>query len=72
MNTTTKLLISIPLTLVAGFMCIGALTPDGTSRERAAIDLCWSDQARKSNDPTTARLIAGMCENMEREVAAKQ
>ncbi len=35
------------------------------ARERAAIKLCWEEQARKSLDPATARFVASTCEMME-------
>lgn len=35
------------------------------SSQRRAIELCWSDQQRKSLPPDQARFIAGACESME-------
>jgi hypothetical protein len=42
-------------------------TPEGRekARLRAAIDLCWKEQQRKSIDSSTARIMAGVCEGME-------
>lgn len=34
---------------------------------RAAINTCWSEQARKSFSPEAAQFVAGACERMERE-----
>lgn len=67
-----KWIIGVP---VAGFLALLAFgayvssTPDGRERsnERAAIDLCWSEQSRKSNTSGSARFIAGACEKMERD-----
>lgn len=33
--------------------------------QRAAIEYCWKEQARKSLDPSSQRFIAGACELME-------
>lgn len=62
--------------LIVIFFAIGfseSNTPEGKerSRQRAAIDLCWKDQQRRSNDPGTARFIAGACEKMEADFKAK-
>jgi len=35
------------------------------SSARAAIDLCWKEQKKKSNDAQDAQFIAGACELME-------
>ena len=32
---------------------------------RSAIELCWEEQAKKSNNPADSRSIAGVCEKME-------
>lgn len=60
----------VPLALGALFLMWGASissTPEGQARasERAAIDLCWQDQRRKSLDAGTAQFVAGACEMME-------
>jgi hypothetical protein len=44
---------------------------DGRGVQRRAIQLCWEDQAKKSNTPEVARFIAGACEKMERDFRAK-
>lgn len=33
--------------------------------DRSAIKLCWSEQGRKSLDPSTSRFVASACEHME-------
>ena len=38
---------------------------------RGAISLCWENQAKKSNDPATARFVAGACEMMESDFKTK-
>ena len=55
---------------VAGFLLLlvigsNAGPPSAKSKARQAIELCWSEQGRKSLDPGTARIIAGVCENLE-------
>jgi hypothetical protein len=65
-----KWLVGVP---VGGFvlvMVIGSCagnTPEGKERSqsRAAIDLCWKEQSKKSLDPGAARFVAGTCERME-------
>lgn len=32
---------------------------------RKKIEICWSDQAKKSLEPSTARYVASMCEKWE-------
>lgn len=65
-----KWLLGVPVgALVLLFLigsCVGS-TPEGRERsnKRAAIDQCWKEQARKSNAPDMARLIAEACEKME-------
>lgn len=69
-----KWLIGVP---VGGFlllMLIGSCsgTPESRaakSRQSSAIALCWQEQAKKSNDPATARLIAETCEKMAAEAS---
>lgn len=46
-------------------------TDDGRSKARAAIDLCWAEQGRKSLDPATARFAASACEFMATEFEKK-
>lgn len=69
----------VPLGLLGAavaFLGFGALisnTPEGEerSRKRAAIELCWKEQERKSLAPGEARFIAGACETMERDFLQK-
>lgn len=50
----------------AALMIIGLMSPETPkSKDRAAIDLCWKDQGRKSLDPGAARFVAGACEMLE-------
>ena len=57
--------------LVFGF--ISSRSPEGIERSnsRAAIELCWKDQARRSLDPAAARFAAGACEMMEERFRQK-
>lgn len=62
--------LGLPIAAVAVFLAIGAVirnTPEGKERtkQREVIALCWDGQAKKSNEPGTARVIAGACERME-------
>lgn len=71
-----KWLVGVPIGGFALLMIVGSCagnTPEGRARssQRAAIELCWQEQAKKSNDPATARFIAGTCEKMERDAAAR-
>lgn len=69
-----KWLIGVP---VGGFMLLMLIgscsgTPESRaakSRQSSAIALCWQEQAKKSNDPATARLIAETCEKMAAEAS---
>lgn len=38
---------------------------DEKARQRNGIAYCWTEQARKSLDPATARFVAATCEKME-------
>lgn len=42
-------------------------TPEGQvkGRDRDAIELCWSNQSKKSNSAGDSQFIAGACEMME-------
>jgi len=62
-------LIGVPVGLFVLMLIIGALSgpPDEKSRARDTIELCWSDHAKKSLDPSTARLVASTCERLEAE-----
>jgi hypothetical protein len=48
-------------------------SPEAQERIAAtmAIDDCWKDQKRPSNDPATARLVAGTCELLESRFETK-
>lgn len=52
--------------------CAGT-TPDGKERtaSRQAIDYCWSQQSKRSLDPSAARFAASTCERMESDFKAK-
>lgn len=72
----TKWWLWAPLGLGAAFLTMGAVigsSPQGQerSRARAAIDLCWEEQERKSLDSGSQRFIAGACEMMESEFRNK-
>lgn len=71
-----KLWLWIPLGLVAVFFGFGALVGNSPqeqakSRDRRAIELCWSDQGRKSLEPGAQRFAASVCELMEKEFVDK-
>lgn len=67
--------IVVPAVCLAVAAATGACTPSADSEAKAharrAIDLCWSEQARKSITPGEARFIAGACEKMERDFRSK-
>jgi len=68
--------IAVPLGMLALFLFVAAFhrpTPEDREMDgtRAGIDLCWENQNRKSNDPGTARFIAGACERMEADFVTK-
>lgn len=67
------LVLIIPVALFLLMLVIGAMAgpPSERSQARSAIDLCWTEQKRKSFDPGTQRFIAGTCEMMEREFQKK-
>lgn len=72
----TKWWLWVPLGLVAAFFTVGFIgsnTPEGRAQadERAAIELCWQEQQRKSLDPGSQRFVAGACEMMERKYIEK-
>jgi hypothetical protein len=71
-----KKLLWIVAGLVAAFFAFGfygSSTPEGKAKSaaRRAIELCWKDQERKSNDAQTQQFIAGACEKMEADFEAK-
>lgn len=56
--------------IVAAFLLFGAVAGSSPqakekAKARAAIDLCWEEQKRKSIDPPAQRFIAAACESME-------
>lgn len=61
--------------LVLVFFVWGAMQSgpeaDAKSRERAAIEMCWQEQGKKSHAPAESRFIAGACERMQEEFRAK-
>jgi len=68
--------LGIALAVVVGILFVLYLygsTPEAKqqSTERMAIELCWKEQGRKSNDPGTARFVAGACERMEQDFKNK-
>lgn len=65
-----KWVIGIPAGGFALLVLIGSCsgnTPQGKAKsaQQSAIELCWKDFGKKSNDPDTARFIASTCEKME-------
>ena len=71
-----RLWIWIPLGMFAAFILWALLrTPspedDAKSQARAAIDLCWDEQKRKSFDPSTAQFVARTCEMMDADFRKK-
>lgn len=58
--------------LVVLGMVVGS-TPEGKEKaqKRAAIDMCWDEQKRKSLAPGSQRFIAGTCEMMENDFAQR-
>lgn len=46
-------------------------TSQAKASARNAIELCWSEQSRKSLTPGTQRFVAGACEQMERDFVQK-
>ena len=67
-----KWIIGVPVGLFFAVVAFGTFinsTPAGKVRaeKRAAIDLCWQEQSRKSLDPASGRFVAGACEKMEAE-----
>jgi glutamate synthase domain-containing protein 3 len=64
---TRNIIIAIIAAGIVGFFIYQGQSPENLAkqRKRDMIELCWQDQAKKSNDPATARLLAGMCENFE-------
>lgn len=56
--------------IVVVFLLFGAVAGNSPqakekAKARAAIDLCWEEQKRKSIDPSAQRFVAAACESME-------
>lgn len=70
--------VALPVVIAfLAFVVIGVLMPAEPYQQtdaRMAIKVCWEQQSKKSNDPGTARFIAGACEKLEHdyEVAYKR
>lgn len=71
------MVLKILIGLVGGlfaFLILGAMLHnpnDPKHNDRAAISVCWTEQSKKSNDPATARFMAGACEKAEAEFKTK-
>lgn len=71
-----KWVIGLPVAFLAFLFALGAILkatdtpPSASTQSSAAIDLCWQEQAKKSNTPDQARFIAGACEKMEADAKA--
>lgn len=64
-------LLWLSLALAGGFLLFtfkvsGDPAAQKRSQDRAAIDLCWQEQSRKSNSAATGGFVAEACEAMER------
>lgn len=75
-SSVWKWVIGAPIGAFVLLMVVGSCagnTPEGQARssDRAAIDLCWKEQSRKSLDPGTARFAASACERMESDFRQK-
>jgi hypothetical protein len=63
--------------IIFGLMMIYQMVKPETVDDRAiasarrAIELCWSDQGKKSLAHGSAQSIAGICENLESDFRAK-
>lgn len=55
------------------FAVVNANDPSSQARAsaRAAIELCWSEQSRKSLSAGEQQFVAGACERMERDFVDK-
>jgi hypothetical protein len=67
-------IVSAPIIAFGAIMVFGALNSANQSpedeakhRSRAAVELCWQEQQRKSLDPSTQRFVASTCEMMEQK-----
>jgi hypothetical protein len=71
-KTWVWVLLSIPVF----FFAIMLLSPNSPrdqekAHARVTIELCWSDQGKKSNSQQHAQFIAGACESLEQEFITK-
>lgn len=69
-------LIGVPVGGFVILMIVGSCaggSPEGQARASArdAIELCWTEQSKKSLDPGAARFVAGACEKMEADYRTK-
>lgn len=71
-KTWLYVLLGVPVAFL-GFGAVVGNSPEGKVRsgEQGAIEQCWSEQRKTSNDPATARFIAGACEKMEQDYTSK-
>lgn len=71
-----KWVLGVPVGLFVVVIVFGSLkanTPEGQAKARArdAIDLCWSEQKRKSLAPGESQFVAAACERMESDFLSK-
>lgn len=69
-------MLGVPVGLFVVMMVFGSFkanTPEGQAKARArdAIDLCWSEQKRKSLAPGESQFVAAACERMESDFVSK-
>lgn len=66
-------IVGLGIAIFVVFAIIGSNDPaaQDKARARAGIELCWSEQARKSLSPSEQQFIAGTCEGMERSFVDK-
>jgi len=72
----TKWWLWVPVGLFASFIAFGMVvgsTPEAQerSKDRFAIEYCWSEQKKPSVEPDVARFMAGACEKMESDFRQK-
>ena len=66
------ILLGLFVAFIAFGMVVGS-TPEAQerSKNRYAIEYCWSEQKKPSVEPEAARFMAGACEKMEAEFRQK-
>lgn len=71
-KTWLWIVLAVPV-LFLGFGYIKSQDPEVAARSqaRSAIDLCWSEQGKKSLTTGQSRFIAGACEKMESDYVEK-